>query len=69
MSLNEVLPDVRALSRFDKLRLIQLVAQELEQDELSLIEQGQSYPIWSPSEAFDAAAELLQAVESGTDQP
>lgn len=69
MSLNEVLPDVRALSRFDKLRLIQLVAQELEQDEAALIEQSQTYPIWSPIEAFDAAAELLKAVESGAGRP
>src|SRR5262249_25902748 len=33
MSLAEVLPDVQSLSRLDKIRLIQLLAQGLEQDE------------------------------------
>jgi hypothetical protein len=63
MSLTEVLPDIQALSRFEKLRLIQFLAQELERDEESLIESGRSYPIWSPDKAFSAANALLQAVE------
>ena len=48
MSLAEVLPDVQSLSRLDKIRLIQIVAQDLEQDESGLIEAGRSYPVWSP---------------------
>ncbi len=47
MSLTEVLPEVQTLSRFDKIRLIQLLARQLEQDEAGLIESGRSYPIWS----------------------
>ena len=62
MSLTEVLPEVQALSRLDKLRLIQFLARELEQDDAALIAPGQSYPIWSPDRAFSAAAALLQAL-------
>ena len=69
MSLSEVLPEVQSLSRLDKIRLIQLLAQELEQDESSLIEPGRSYPIWSPERAFSAAAVLLQALEDEKGQP
>jgi hypothetical protein len=63
MSLVEVLPEVQALSRLDKIRLIRLLAQELEGDESGLIEQDRSYPVWSPDRAFSAAAALLQAFE------
>lgn len=69
MSLPEVLPNIRALSRTDKLRLIQLLAQELERDESDLIEPGQSYPVWSPDQAFSAAAALLEALEEDKRHP
>jgi flagellar basal body rod protein FlgF len=69
MSLAEVLPEVQALSRLDKIRLIQLLAQELERDEDGLIETGRSYPIWSPDRAFSAAATLLQVLEDEKGQP
>jgi hypothetical protein len=38
MSLTDVLPEVQTLSRLDKIRLIQFLAQELVQDEEGLIE-------------------------------
>lgn len=63
MSLDEMLPDVQSLSRIDKIRLIQVLARELERDESDLIQPGQSYPIWSPDSAFSAAAVMLQALE------
>lgn len=63
MSLTDVLPDVQTLSRLDKIRLIRLLALELERDEDRLIEPDRSYPIWSPDQAFTAAAALLQALE------
>jgi hypothetical protein len=69
MSLTEMLPEVRALSRLDKIRLIQFLAQELERDESDLIEPGRSYPVWSPDRAFAAAAVLLQALEKEKGQP
>ena len=63
MSLAEVLPEVQSLSRLDKVRLIQILARELEENESGLIESGRSYPISSPDCAFTAAAALLQALE------
>ncbi len=63
MSLIEVWPDVQSLSRLDKIRLIQVLAQDLEQADAAPIEPGQSYPIWSPDRAFTAAAAMLQALE------
>jgi hypothetical protein len=69
MSLVEVLPEVQSLSRLDKIRLIQFLARELEQDESDLIEPGRSYPVWSPDRAFAAAAVLLQALEDEKGQP
>jgi hypothetical protein len=69
MSFAEVLPEVQALSRLDKLRLIQFLAQELERDESNLIEPGRSYPVWSPDRAFAAAAALLEALEEEKAQP
>jgi hypothetical protein len=62
MSLIEVLPEVQALSRADKLRVIQFLAQELATEEAGHIEPGQSYPVWSPDRALTAAAALMQAL-------
>jgi hypothetical protein len=69
MSLPAVLPQVQALSKLDKIRLIQFLAQELERDEGELIEPGRSYPVWSPDRAFSAAAALLQALQDDKVQP
>ncbi|HTU16822.1 MAG TPA: hypothetical protein VMG10_02065 [Gemmataceae bacterium] len=69
MSLTEVLPEVQTLSRLDKIRLIQILAQELERGEDGLIEPNRSYPVWSPDRAFPAAAALLQALEDEKGQP
>lgn len=69
MSLTEVLPEVQALSRLDKIRLIQYLARDLERDETALIEPGKSYPVWSPDRAFTAATALLQALEEDKGQP
>lgn len=69
MSLSEVLPQLRSLTRLDKIRLIHFLAQELERDESDLIEPGRSYPVWSPDRAFTAAAALLEALEDDKGQP
>ncbi|MCI0376261.1 MAG: hypothetical protein L0215_01510 [Gemmataceae bacterium] len=69
MSLTEVLPDVQSLSRPDKIRLLQILAQELDRDEDGLIEPARSYPVWSPDTAFTAAAALLQALEDEKGRP
>ncbi len=64
MSLAELLPTVQALPRADKLRLIQFLAGELAREEgAPLIKDGGSYPVWTPLDAFDAGATLLEFLE------
>jgi hypothetical protein len=62
MSLAEVLPDVQSLSHLGKIRLIQIVAQDLEQDESGVIEAGRPYPVWSPDCAGSAATTMLEVL-------
>ncbi len=63
MSIAEMLPEVRSLSRQDKIKLIQLLAQELEQDEAEVIESNRNYPLWSPDASFSAGATMLEVLE------
>lgn len=70
MTIAELLPSVRSLSRIDKLQLIQVLAADLAQaEEPTPITAGQTYPLWSPDRAFDAAATLLQVLEAEKTQP
>jgi hypothetical protein len=63
MSLVEMLQDIQSLPRADKLKLIQVLAQELAEAEgPSALQAGQSYPVWSPDQAFAAAETLLQTL-------
>jgi hypothetical protein len=65
MSFVEMLPSVRALSRIEKLQLIQLLAEDLARaEESTILMAGQSYPLWSPDRAYEAADVLLQELEA-----
>jgi hypothetical protein len=69
-SLPNLLPTVRALSRADKYRLLQLLTVELAQGEgVPLIEAGASFPIWTPFDAFDAAAKLFEELKKAETAP
>jgi hypothetical protein len=57
MSLTELLPALHGLPRTDKFRVVQILAAELAEEEAQLRE-GAEYPIWSPHDAYDAAATL-----------
>jgi hypothetical protein len=62
MALSELLPALKALPRSEKIRAIQALADDLaseEENPLAEVE-GKSCPVWSPYEAFGAAAKLLQ---------
>lgn len=70
MSFVEMLPIIRSLSRIEKLRLIQLLAEVLAQgQESARFAPGQSYPLWSPNRADDAAAVLLRELEAERTRP
>ncbi len=59
MSVTELLPALRELTRADKLRVMEFLAQELVTQEEAVLAAGESYPIWSPYGAHEAAATLL----------
>jgi hypothetical protein len=59
-----MLPEVRALSRIDKPRLIQVLVEELARaEEATPFAAGQSFPLWSPDRTYDAAAVLLRELQ------
>jgi hypothetical protein len=60
--LAELIPEARSLSRVDKLRLIQILAEELAGDEGTDIKANHSYAVWSPDSAFEAADVMLRAL-------
>jgi hypothetical protein len=56
MSYAEIQSSVRKLSRVEKLGLIQFIISELAKEEgINLIKDSDSYPIWSPFDAFEAS--------------
>lgn len=63
MSLVELLPNIQALSRTDKLRLIQLLAADVaSEDGIAFDVSEKIVPIWSPHDAFQGAATLLDVL-------
>ena len=62
MTLNDLIPELRALPRTDKLWVIQMMAAEVaREDDTGLPKTGQEDRIWSPFEAFEGAATLMRA--------
>ena len=68
MSITEIIPAVRALSRGEKFQLAQMLLEDLAREELpALFKEGQVYPIYTPEYAPGAAAQLAQVLlEEGT---
>ena len=63
MSLTELLPAIHALPRADKLRLMQaLVADIANEEAVALASTDMSHAIWTPYDAYDAAATLLHVL-------
>jgi hypothetical protein len=54
-----LLNNLRALSRGEKLHILQLLVSELAQEEAQLLRPEGTYPIWSPYDAYEAADTLL----------
>jgi hypothetical protein len=64
----ELLNSLHTLSRADKLYIMQVLISELAQEETNLIKPDQSYPIWSPYDAFDAANTMLEVLQAAKSQ-
>jgi len=64
MSLAEILPNVRSLSAADKLRLIRLLAEQVDLDtQIAPLEHGGTYVISTPVFEPGAAESLLHELE------
>ena len=63
MTLAEVLPAVRQLTAPEKLKLIRILAEELDQDEArALSEPGKVYHLPTPYDSYGAAQVLADAL-------
>jgi hypothetical protein len=63
MSLTELLPAIHALPRADKLRLMQVLVAEIANEEaIALPPLDMAHAIWTPYDAYDAAATLLHVL-------
>ncbi len=58
----DLLSTLKGLSRADKLHVMQILISELAQQETDLIQPGQSYPVWSPYDAVEAADTMLKVL-------
>jgi hypothetical protein len=64
MSLSEVLPSIRQLSIIEKLKLIRILAEDLEAaEDISPLEPFKTYDLPTPYNSFGAGATLMQALD------
>lgn len=65
MSLAQILPDIRLLSVADKLRLMRLLALDIDvEDSVEPLEHGRSYQLSSPIFEPGASEALMRELES-----
>jgi hypothetical protein len=64
----ELISTLRELSRSDKLYIMQILISELAQQETDLIKPNQSYPVWSPYDAVEAADTMLKVLQDAKAQ-
>ena len=65
MTLSEVLPSVRQLSIIEKLKLIRILAEDLEAaEDIAPLQPFKVYDLLTPYNSFGAGATLMQALES-----
>ncbi len=67
MSLSEILPNVRGLSAADKLRLIRILAEDVDAEpDIAPLEHGRSYVVATPVFEPGAADALLRELRSAS---
>jgi hypothetical protein len=59
----DLLNNLRALDRSEKLHVLQVLVSELAQEEQKWLRAGMSYPIWSPYDAHEAADTMLSLLK------
>lgn len=65
---SELISTLRGLSRADKFHVMQILISELAQQETELIKPNQSYPVWSPYDAVEAADTMLKVLQAAKTQ-
>lgn len=65
---SELITTLQGLPRPDKFYIMQILISELAQQEKELLKPGQSYPVWSPYDAFEAADTMLKMLETSKNQ-
>jgi hypothetical protein len=65
---SDLISTLRALSRADKLYIMQVLISDLAQQETELIKPNQSYPVWSPYDAVEAADTMLKVLKEAQEQ-
>ena len=63
MTVTELLPTLKNLSRADKLRIMQFLVIELAKEEDALLQPGATYTVWSPYNSHEAAHKLAELLE------
>jgi hypothetical protein len=64
MTLVDLIPELQALPRPDKLRVIQMMAADVAQEEIAgLPASGEEHIVWSPFDAHEGAAVLMRVLE------
>jgi hypothetical protein len=64
MTLAEVLPSVRRLSAAEKLKLIRILAEDLDMaEDISPLEPFKTYDLPTPYDSFGAGAVLMEALQ------
>ncbi len=64
----ELISILQGLSRADKFYIVQILISELAQKETELIKPDQSYPVWSPYDAVEAADTMLKVLQTAKAQ-
>lgn len=64
MTMTELFPTLRDLSRADKLKIMQFLIAELAREEEPSLQPGATYEVWSPFNSHEAAHKLAELLES-----
>jgi hypothetical protein len=65
---SELVSTLKGLSRSDKFHIMQILISELARQEADLIKPDLSYPVWSPYDATEAAATMLNVLQAAKDR-
>ncbi len=64
----ELISTLQGLSREEKFYVMQVLISGLAQQETNLIKPDQSYPVWSPYDAVEAADTMLKVLQAAKNQ-